>query len=48
MAKGKKVFTHETPKFTSSDEEFDDDADYNGLFKGLDRTKIAKINEERP
>jgi hypothetical protein len=35
------------PKYTSSsDEELDnDDVDYSDLFKGLDRTKVDKINE---
>jgi hypothetical protein len=34
------------PKYTSSDEECDDDdVDYNNLFKGLDRSKVGKINE---
>jgi hypothetical protein len=46
MAKEKKVRTHDTPKYTSSsDEESDDDIDYSDLFKGLDRSKIDKINE---
>jgi hypothetical protein len=47
MAKEKKVFTRDTPKYTSSsDEESDDgDIDFSDLFKGLDRSKIAKINE---
>jgi hypothetical protein len=30
---------------TLSDEESDDDIDYNDLFKGLDRSKVNKINE---
>jgi hypothetical protein len=46
MAKEKKVRTRDTSKYTSSsDEESDDDVDYSDLFKGLDRTKIDKINE---
>jgi hypothetical protein len=47
MAKEKKVRTRNTPKYTfSSDEEsFDDEVDYNDLFKGLDRSKVDKINE---
>jgi hypothetical protein len=47
MAKEKKVRTRDTPKYTSSsDEESDDDnVDYSDLFKGLDRSKIDKINE---
>jgi hypothetical protein len=46
MAKEKKVRTRDTPKYTSSsDEDSDDDVDYNNLFKGLDRSKVDKINE---
>jgi hypothetical protein len=46
MAKNKKVCTRDTPKYTSSsDEECDDDVDYSNLFKGLDRSKVHKINE---
>jgi hypothetical protein len=48
MAKEKKVRTRDTPKYTSSsDEELsdDDEIDYSDLFKGLDRSKIDKINE---
>jgi hypothetical protein len=47
MDKEKKVRTRDTPKYTSSsDEESDnDDVDYIDLFKGLDRTKVDKINE---
>ena len=46
MAKEKKVRTHDTPKYTSSsDVECDDDVDYSNLFKGLDRSKVDKINE---
>jgi hypothetical protein len=46
MAKEKKVHTRDTSKYTSSsDEESDDGVDYSDLFKGLDRTKVDKINE---
>jgi hypothetical protein len=47
MAKEKKVCIRDTPKYTfSSDEESsDDEVDYTDLFKGLDRTKVDKINE---
>jgi hypothetical protein len=48
MAKEKKVRIRDTPKYTSSsDEEFsdDDEIDYSDLFKGLDRSKVDKINE---
>jgi hypothetical protein len=46
MAKEKKVHKRDTPKYTSSsDEDSDDDLDYNNLFKGLDRSKVDKINE---
>jgi hypothetical protein len=46
MAKEKKVRTRDTPKYTSSsDEDSDDDVDYSDVFKGLDRTKVDKINE---
>jgi hypothetical protein len=45
MAKKKKVHTCDTPKYTSSDEEPYDDMDYSDLFKGLDRSKVDKINE---
>jgi hypothetical protein len=48
MAKEKKVRTRDTPKYTSSsDEEFsdDDEIDCSDLFKGLDRSKVDKINE---
>jgi hypothetical protein len=42
----KKVCTHDTPKYTSSsDEESDDYVDYSNLFKGLDRSRVDKINE---
>jgi hypothetical protein len=44
MAKERKV--RDTPKYTSSsDEESDNDLDYSDLFKGLDRSKVDKINE---
>jgi hypothetical protein len=46
MAKEKKVCTRDTLKCTSSsDEHSDDDVDYSDLFKGLDRSKVDKINE---
>ena len=46
MAKEKKVRTRDTPKYTSSsDENSDDEVDYSDLFKGLDRSKVDKINE---
>jgi hypothetical protein len=46
MAKEKKVRTRDTPKYTSSsDEDSDDDLDYSDLFKGLERSKVNKINE---
>jgi hypothetical protein len=48
MAKEKKVCTRDTPKYTSSsDEEFsdDDEIDYSYLFKGLDRSKVDRINK---
>jgi hypothetical protein len=46
MAKEKKVRTQDTPKYTSSsDENSDDNLDYSDLFKGLDRSKVDKINE---
>jgi hypothetical protein len=47
MAKEKKVCIRDTPKYTSSSDEesFDDEVDYTDLFKGLDRTKVDKINE---
>jgi hypothetical protein len=48
MAKEKKVHTQDTPKYTSSsDEELsdDDEIDYIDLFKGLDRSKVDKLNE---
>jgi hypothetical protein len=40
------VRTRDTPKYSSSsDEDSDDDVDYSDLFKGLDRSKVDKINE---
>jgi hypothetical protein len=47
MAKEKKVNTRSTIMYASSsdDESSDDEVDYASLFKGLDRTKIDKINE---
>jgi hypothetical protein len=46
MAKENKVHTRDTPKYTSSDEESsDDEVDYSDLIKGLDRSKVDKINE---
>jgi hypothetical protein len=47
MAKEKKVSARDTPKYTtSSDDDYsDDEVDYTSLFKGLDRTKVDKINE---
>jgi hypothetical protein len=47
MAKEKKVCIRDTPKYTSSSDEesSDDEVDYTDLFKGLDRTKVDKINK---
>jgi hypothetical protein len=47
MAKEKKVCIRDTPKYSSSSDEesSDDEVDYTDLFKGLDRTKVDKINE---
>jgi hypothetical protein len=47
MAKEKKVCIQDTPKYTSSSDEesSEDEVDYIDLFKGLDRTKVDKINE---
>jgi hypothetical protein len=47
MAKEKKVHIRYTPKYTSSSDEesLDDEVDYSDLFKGLDRSKVDKINE---
>ena len=47
MAKEKKIHIRDTPKYTSSSDEesSDDEVDYSDLFKGLDRSKVDKINE---
>jgi hypothetical protein len=46
MAKEKKVHTRDTPKYTSSsDDDYDVEVDYSNLLKGLDRSKVDKINE---
>jgi hypothetical protein len=48
MAKEKKVCTQNNTTYASSSEDEssdDDEIDYSCLFKGLDRTKIDKINE---
>jgi hypothetical protein len=47
MAMEKKVRTRDTPMYTSSSDEesSDDEVDYSDLFKGLDRSKVDKINE---
>src|SRR5688500_2603434 len=47
MAKEKKVSTRNNTTYASSsdDESSDDEIDYACLFKGLDRTKVDKINE---
>jgi hypothetical protein len=46
MVKEKKVRTQDTPKYTSSsDEDSDDEINYSDLFKGLDRSKVDKLNE---
>jgi hypothetical protein len=47
IAREKKVNTRETPKYSTSSNEdsSDDEVDYTSLFKGLDRTKVEKINE---
>jgi hypothetical protein len=47
MAKEKKVSARDTPKYTTSsdDDSSDDEVDYTSLFKGLDRTKVDKINK---
>ena len=46
MAREKKVSTQDSTYASSSDSESsDDDIDYSCLFKGLDRSKIDKINE---
>jgi hypothetical protein len=47
MAKEKKVRIRDTSKYSSSsnEESSDDEIDYSDLFKGLDRSKVDKINE---
>jgi hypothetical protein len=47
MTKEKKVCIRDTPKYSSSSDEesSDDEIDYSDLFKGLDRSKVDKINE---
>ena len=47
MAKEKKVHIRDTLKYSSScdEESSDDEVDYTDLFKGLNRTKVDKINE---
>jgi hypothetical protein len=47
MVKEKKVSARETSKYTTSsdDDSSDDEVNYTSLFKGLDRTKVDKINE---
>ena len=47
MAREKKVSNQNNVTYDSSSDESsdDDDIDYSSLFKGLDRTKIDKINE---
>jgi hypothetical protein len=47
MAKEKKVRIRDTPKYSSSSDEesSDDEIDYSDVFKGLDRSKVDKINE---
>jgi hypothetical protein len=47
MANEKKVSAQNTSKYTTSsdDDSSDDEVDYTSLFKGLDRTKVDKINE---
>jgi hypothetical protein len=47
MAKEKKVSAQNSPRYTTSsdDDSSDDEVDYTSLFKGLDRTKVDKINE---
>jgi hypothetical protein len=45
MSKEKKVRTRDTPKYTSSSDDGDDNVDYSNIFKGLDRSKVDKINE---
>jgi hypothetical protein len=45
--KGEKVSAQDTPKYTTSsdDDSSDDEVNYTSLFKGLNRTKVDKINE---
>jgi hypothetical protein len=47
MAKERKVFSRNTPKYTFSsyEESSGNEDDYSMMFKGLDRTKIDKISE---
>jgi hypothetical protein len=47
MAKEKKVRIRDTPKYSSSSDEesSDNEIDYSDLFKGLDTSKVDKINE---
>jgi hypothetical protein len=48
MAKENKVHNYDTPKYTSSSDEEcddDDDVDYSNIFRGLDRSKVDKINK---
>jgi hypothetical protein len=47
MAKEKKVCIRDSTKYSSSSDEesSNDEVDYSGLFKGLDRAKVEKINE---
>jgi hypothetical protein len=47
MAREKKVSTRDTSTYASSSDEesSEDEIDYSCLFKGLDRTKVDKINE---
>jgi hypothetical protein len=47
MAKENKVHIRDTPKYTSSSDEesSNDEVDYSSLFKGLDRSKVDKINK---
>jgi hypothetical protein len=47
MAKEKNVSAQKSPRYTTSsdDDSSDDEVDYTSLFKGLDRTKVDKINE---
>jgi hypothetical protein len=41
-----RIRTRDTTKYTSSsDEDSDDDVDYSDIFKGIDRSKVDKINE---